>query len=162
VADYPFTTLYPNLGVVSVGPHRSFVVADIPGLIEGASDGAGLGDRFLRHIERTRVLIHLIDGGALLTGERDPLQGYDAIRSELGAYSPAMLERTELVAVNKSDLFPDSDALDAVTDALRARGLRVFRISGVTGEGLEELMRAAADAVDAAETEGSSAAEASA
>jgi GTP-binding protein len=161
VAAYPFTTLVPSLGVVEVDERR-LVVADIPGLIEGASDGAGLGDRFLRHIERTRVLIHLIDGGALLTGERDPLQGYDAIRSELGAYSPAMLERTELVAVNKSDLFPDSDALDAVTDALRARGLRVFRISGVTGEGLEELMRAAADAVDAAETEGSSAAEASA
>ena len=146
VANYPFTTLVPVLGVVEVGELR-FVMADLPGLIEGASDGAGLGDRFLRHVERTRVLIHLLDAGAAALEGRDLLRDYDAIRNELGSYEPALLERTELVAINKIDLLADRDGLDSLEQELRRRGRRVFRISGATGEGVAALLRAAADAL---------------
>jgi GTP-binding protein len=141
VADYPFTTLHPVLGVAELGDRR-FVVADIPGLIEGASDGAGLGDRFLRHIERTRVLVHLLDVGTALLEERDMLEAYEAIRAELGAYGGDLSQRREIVALNKVDLLTDRDALDAVERALRERGRRVLRISGATGEGVTELLAA--------------------
>jgi GTP-binding protein len=150
VADYPFTTLYPVLGVAEIG-HRRFVVADIPGLIEGASEGAGLGDRFLRHIERTRVLVHLVDAGGAVLESRDPLETYDAIRSELGAYEPSLLERTELVALNKVDLLQDRAVLDRTETALRARGVSVWRISAVTNEGVPELLAAMLHALDAAD-----------
>ena len=150
VADYPFTTLYPVLGVAELS-HRRFVVADIPGLIEGASEGAGLGDRFLRHIERTRVLVHLLDAGGAVLASRDPLDDYDAIRSELGAYEPSLLERTELVALNKIDLLPDRSVLDRTEAALRARGVPVWRISAVTHEGVPELLAAMLHALDAAD-----------
>ncbi len=150
VAAYPFTTLVPSLGVAEADGRR-FVVADIPGLIEGASEGAGLGDRFLRHIERTRVIVHLVDVGTALLEGRDPLGDYDAIRAELGAYEPGLLERTELVALNKLDLVPDPDALDPIERALRARGREVFRVSGVTGQGVPELLRAMGRALSAAD-----------
>jgi GTP-binding protein len=152
VAAYPFTTLVPNLGVAEVDDRR-FVVADIPGLIEGASAGAGLGDRFLRHVERTRVLVHLIDAGTALLEGRDPLEGYRAIREELGAYEPALLERVEVVALNKIDLLPDDEraALDTVERTLREQGRAVHRISSATGEGVPELLAEVARALDAAE-----------
>jgi GTP-binding protein len=150
VAPYPFTTLVPSLGVAEVGERR-FVVADIPGLIEGASEGAGLGDRFLRHVERTRVLVHLLDAGAALLEARDLLAGYDAIRSELASYDPSLLERTELVAINKVDLAPDPGLLEPAARALEARGRRVFRVSAATGAGVAELLRAVVHALEAAE-----------
>jgi GTP-binding protein len=150
VAAYPFTTLIPNLGVAEVGERR-FVVADIPGLIEGASDGAGLGDRFLRHIERTRVLVHLLDVGTLLLEEKDPLEAYDAIRSELGAYEPSLLERHEIVALNKVDMVAERDAFERVAKALAARGCEVLVISGATGEGVEALLAAVVKRLDQAE-----------
>jgi GTP-binding protein len=146
VAAYPFTTLIPQLGVAEFGERR-FVVADIPGLIEGASEGAGLGDRFLRHIERTRVIVHLLDAGAAVLEVRDLLEGYDAIRGELEAYQPGLLDRIEIVALNKVDLVADRDALDAVEDELRRRGKQVVRTSGATGEGIDALLRAIAQAL---------------
>ena len=141
IADYPFTTLTPNLGVVALGDRR-FVVADIPGLIEGASQGAGLGDRFLRHVERTRLLLHLLDCTALLDESRDLLGEYETIRKELAAYDGALAERRELVLLNKVDALAERGVLDPIQRALEARGCRVLRASGVSGEGIPELIRA--------------------
>jgi GTP-binding protein len=152
VAAYPFTTLIPQLGVAELGERR-FVVADIPGLIEGASQGAGLGDRFLRHIERTRVIVHLLDAGAGLPADQ-LLAGYAAIRSELAAYQPRLLERREIVALNKVDLLADRSQLSAVESELRCRGSQVLRTSGATGEGIPELLRAMASALEAADAAG--------
>jgi GTP-binding protein len=158
VGAYPFTTLVPSLGVVEVGERR-FVVADLPGLIEGASQGAGLGDRFLRHVERTRVLVHLLDaGGAAVEGREPlaPLADWEAIRAELGAYAGALAERTEIVALNKIDVVPQAERearLGPLEAALRSRGRVVVRLSGATGEGLEGLRQAMAEAVDAARGE---------
>jgi GTP-binding protein len=140
IADYPFTTLTPNLGVVRLDDQR-FVVADIPGLIEGASEGAGLGDRFLRHVERTRVLLHLLDCTALLDESRDLLGEYETIRKELAAYDPALAERRELVLLNKVDAIGDRDLLAPIQRALEKRGCTVLRASGVSGEGIPELLR---------------------
>lgn len=139
VAAYPFTTLVPALGVVSRDDRR-LVVADIPGLVEGASEGVGLGDRFLRHVERTRVLVHLLDAGALALEGRDLLADYDTVRGEVEKYQPELAHRAEVVALNKVDLIADRDALDAIEAELVARGRRVLRISGATGEGVEELV----------------------
>jgi len=150
VAAYPFTTLVPSLGVAEVDERR-FVVADIPGLIEGASDGAGLGDRFLRHIERTRVLIHVLDAHALAVEDRDLVASWEAIRAELGAYAESLLDLTEIVALDKIDVVPDRDALDPVEAELRRRGCDVHRISGATGEGIDALLRAALRALDASD-----------
>jgi GTP-binding protein len=149
VASYPFTTLVPSLGVAEVGERR-FVVADIPGLIEGASEGAGLGDRFLRHIERTRILVHMLDCGAMLFEDRDLLQDYDAIRVELARYRAELLERREIVVLNKVDLVHDRQRLDELEAALRERGLEVHRVSGATGEGSAGLLGAMVEALDAA------------
>ncbi|MDJ0865319.1 MAG: GTPase ObgE [Myxococcota bacterium] len=149
VASYPFTTLVPSLGVVEVGDRR-FVVADIPGLIEGASAGAGLGDRFLRHVERTRVLVHLLDAGAWLLESRDPLADYESIRKELGAYDARLLAREEIVVLNKVDLIADRDALDELESALAERCGRLLRLSGATGEGRERLERELLAALDRA------------
>jgi len=156
VADYPFTTLTPNLGVAEID-HRTFVVADIPGLIEGASAGVGLGDRFLRHIERTRVLVHLLDGAAFLDETRSLLGEYDAIRAELLAYDPGLGERREIVLLNKIDLLADRSPVDALEKELRARGCEVRRASGATGEGIAELVRAMKRAVDEADADEASA-----
>jgi GTP-binding protein len=149
VAPYPFTTLIPSLGVAEVDERR-FVAADIPGLIEGASDGVGLGDRFLRHIERTRVLVHLLDAGAMLLEGRDLLEGYEVIRAELTAYEASLPERTEIVALNKIDLVADRSVLEPLELELRRRGREVLRVSGATGEGVDALLRAALRALDAA------------
>ncbi len=157
VADYPFTTLTPNLGVAEID-HRSFVVADIPGLIEGASEGVGLGDRFLRHVERTRVLVHLLDGAALLDDSRDLLGEYDTIRAEIEAYGEELGERREIILLNKTDLSPDAVAFDEIEKALQERGLEVLRGSGVTGNGIAVLIRAMIAAIDAVDAEEVSAA----
>lgn len=140
VGAYPFTTLTPSLGVVEVGEER-FVAADIPGLIEGASDGAGLGDRFLRHIERTRVLVHLLDAGGALLEERDILHDYTTVRRELEAYSADLAARPEIVVLNKVDLVSDRDALGVVHRALGPER-SVFAISAASGEGVGPLRNA--------------------
>jgi GTP-binding protein len=156
VGAYPFTTLVPALGVVEAGERR-FVAADLPGLIEGASRGAGLGDRFLRHVERTRVLVHLLDvGSAALEGLEPlaPLADWETIRAELAAYAAALAERTEIVALNKLDLIAEAERearLAPLEAALRARGRTVLRVSGATGEGLDALRLAMLRAIEAAE-----------
>jgi GTP-binding protein len=149
VADYPFTTLFPHLGVVSFDERR-FVVADIPGLIEGASEGIGLGDRFLRHVERTRLLVHLLDGAALLDPSRDLVAEYEVIRRELAAYDPGLARRREIVWLNKTDLVPDAAAFEPVAKALALRGCQVLLGSGATGAGVPELLRAMALALQEA------------
>ena len=141
IADYPFTTLTPNLGVVTLSDDRSFVVADVPGLIAGAHAGQGLGDRFLRHIERTKVLIHLVDvSGA---SGRDPVQAFDVILEELRLFDPTVAAKPQIVAANKIDALDDPDRLERLERRVRALDLPFFRISGVTGEGVDELLEAA-------------------
>ncbi len=155
IAAYPFTTLIPALGVAEVGERR-FVVADIPGLIEGASGGAGLGAQFLRHIERTRVLVHLIDAGAAVLEGRDIASAYDSIRHELGNFEAGLLDRREIVVLNKLDLVPDRDVLAAAEEEFARRGIQLQHVSGVTGEGLDGLLRTiltTLEEVDAAERE---------
>ena len=135
IADYPFTTLQPNLGVVTVDGLESFVLADLPGLIEGAAGGAGLGHQFLRHVERTRLLIHLLDGAA-----DDPLADYETINAELGRYSTRLAAKPQIVVLNKIDL-PDAQAQwILVQKAMRTRGIEAWAISAVTGQGVRELM----------------------
>jgi GTP-binding protein len=142
IADYPFTTLVPNLGVVDLSQNERFVIADIPGLIEGASEGAGLGVRFLGHVERCAVLIHLIDGT-----EADVAEVYRQIRHELAAYDEGLAAKPELLALNKIDAL-DADARAAKRDALKmASGQTPYLISGVSGEGVKDLLRAAALAI---------------
>lgn len=148
VASYPFTTLVPSLGVVDRDDRRC-VVADIPGLIEGASEGAGLGHQFLRHVERTRVLIHLLDLEAMLIEGRDLLKDYDAIRRELERYRPELLDRQEIVVLSKSDLVHDEVVLDELFTRLAERGLEPLRISAATNQGLDALLGAMFDAVEA-------------
>lgn len=141
IADYPFTTLTPNLGVVTLSDNRSFVVADVPGLIEGAHEGHGLGHQFLRHIERTKVLIHLVDvSGA---SGRDPVQDFDTIREELRRFDPAVAAKPQLVAASKIDALDDPARLAALERHVRRQTMPFFRISGVTGEGVDALLEAA-------------------
>jgi GTP-binding protein len=143
VADYPFTTLSPNLGVVRLDPSRSFVLADIPGLIEGAAEGAGLGHRFLRHLQRTRLLLHLVDG-APLDADADPVRDVRAIAGELKKYDPALHRKPRWLVLNKMDLLPPQEraaALERIVKRLRWRG-PVFAVSALTGEGCEALMQA--------------------
>jgi GTP-binding protein len=138
IADYPFTTLTPNLGVVDLSTNERFVIADVPGLIEGASEGAGLGFRFLGHLERTAVLIHLIDA----TGE-DPVGAWRAIRGELVAYGEGLENKAELIAFNKVDAL-DAETRESLKTMLEtACGARVHLVSGVSGEGVRPLLRAA-------------------
>ena len=138
VADYPFTTLSPQLGIAQIDPSRRLVLADIPGLIEGASEGAGLGHDFLRHIERTRVLLHLVDASPL--DESDPVANYRLIRGELSKYTEALETKPEVVALSKADLGTD-DALAALAARLReACAGEVSIISGATGAGLDDLL----------------------
>src|SRR5688572_768292 len=135
IADYPFTTLEPQLGIVELSRFRRYVMADIPGLIEGAHEGVGLGDDFLRHIERTRVIVHLIDVHPL-PGQPTPDESYHVIRGELQKYSQKLAEKPELVVANKIDL---ADNLDAIGELSEEIGQEVLAISGVTGAGLETL-----------------------
>jgi GTPase len=141
IADYPFTTLVPNLGMVRLSGERSFVVADIPGLIEGAHEGAGLGDRFLRHVERTRVLVHLLDASAgLATSERSPLRDFDAINRELALFDPALAKRPQLVVLNKTDLPEVAGLRRKLTTAFARRKIRLLAISAATGDGVPALL----------------------
>jgi GTP-binding protein len=141
IADYPFTTLVPNLGMVRLSGERSFVVADIPGLIEGAHHGAGLGGRFLRHLERTRVLVHLLDATA--GPNRSPLRDFDAINRELALFDPALATRPQLVVLNKIDLPDVERARRRLTTAFARRKIRLLAISAATGEGVAALLEAA-------------------
>ncbi|MBP5343840.1 MAG: GTPase ObgE [Alphaproteobacteria bacterium] len=136
IADYPFTTLHPNLGV-SVVDGQEVLIADIPGLIEGASEGAGLGDRFLKHVERCGALIHLVDISA-----ENPLDSYQVIRRELEKYSPALAKKPEVVALNKCDCLSPDEAKKIQQKLSKKIGQHVFLISGVAHQGLQELMRA--------------------
>ena len=141
IADYPFTTLTPNLGVVTLSDDRSFVVADVPGLIEGAHAGHGLGHQFLRHVERTKVLIHLVDvSGA---SGRDPVEDFDTLQRELGLYAAALLEKPMLVAANKIDALDDRSRLERLEARANGLGLPFFAVSGVTGRGVPALVEAA-------------------
>jgi len=136
VAPYPFTTLRPYLGVVRL-EDKEFIVADIPGLIEGAHKGIGLGNQFLKHIERTRLLVHLID----ISNGEEALELYEKIRNELGLYKEDLLEKPELVVLNKIDLPQVREKVEEVKEAFQNRGLPFFAISALTGEGIEELLR---------------------
>jgi GTP-binding protein len=143
VAGYPFTTLHPNLGVVSVGEHRSFVMADIPGLIDGAAEGAGLGHRFLRHLQRTRLLLHLVDM-APPDPDADPVKNARSIVLELKKFDPALASKPRWLVLNKRDLMPDEDAEErarSIVRRLRFRGPH-FLVSGATGRGTQELCAA--------------------
>jgi GTP-binding protein len=147
IADYPFTTLVPHLGVVYVDEGKSFVLADIPGLIEGASSGAGLGHEFLRHIERTRLLIHVLDVAPL--DGHDPMDDYATIELELASYTEDLSTRPRIVALNKVDLAEALDHLPNVLDALEQRKIEVFQISAATQTGVRELMQRVAALLDA-------------
>jgi GTPase len=140
IAAYPFTTLTPNLGVVDVQPHGGFVVADIPGLIEGAAHGAGLGIRFLRHIERTRLLVHVAD---VADGAEDPAAAVETVERELVAYNPALLSLPRIVAANKIDL-PHGEGLARLTARCRASEMPLLAVSALTGEGIPGLLEALA------------------
>lgn len=143
IADYPFTTKYPNLGTVHAGGDRAFVVADIPGLIEGAHEGHGLGHEFLRHVERTRLLVHLVE--AVPSDGSDPLANYRTIRQELEHYSPALAERPEVLVVTKMDLTGAAQSRARIAEAL---GREVLAISAVTGQGIPPLIHRIADLLE--------------
>jgi len=146
IADYPFTTLVPNLGVVRYDGYRSFVVADIPGLIEGASDGQGLGNRFLRHVERTDLFLHLVDLSPLQ--EADPLESFDILNRELACHNAELSSKPQLVALTKQDITEVRDRTPEVRAHFEELGYRVFCISAATGEGLEDLVNALGQALD--------------
>jgi GTP-binding protein len=148
IADYPFTTLTPNLGVVDLSTQERFVIADIPGIIEGASEGAGLGVKFLGHVERTAVLIHLIDGTQPHLGE-----AWATVRQELAAYGEGLEDKTEIVALNKVDALTPEAREAAAAELEAACGHKVMRVSGVSGEGVTELLRAAFNEVQARRAE---------
>ncbi len=140
IADYPFTTLIPNLGVVSLTGNRSFVVADVPGLIAGAHEGRGLGDRFLKHLDRTKVLIHLVDvSGA---SGRDPVEDFDTIQRELSHFNDELASKPQIVAATKMDTVTEPSAVDALEAHVRSHDLPFVRISAVTGQGLDTLQEA--------------------
>ncbi|ATR21614.1 GTP-binding protein CgtA [Roseomonas mucosa] len=144
IADYPFTTLHPQLGVVRLNASEEFVLADIPGLIEGAAEGAGLGTRFLGHIERCAVLLHLIDGT-----QADPAAAWKTVRGELEEYGADLTDKPEILALNKTDAMTPQARTSRIKALERATGRPVMLISGATGEGVPEVLRALADAVAA-------------
>ncbi len=141
IANYHFTTLNPHLGVVNLGDGNSFVMADIPGLIEGASEGAGLGHEFLRHIERTKILLHVVDAASV--EGRDPVEDIHMIMNELSTYNPGLLELPQAIAANKLDVFYGEDGTNpvkALKDEFEPQGIPVFGISAVSGEGIDQLL----------------------
>lgn len=142
IANYHFTTINPNLGVVDLDGNKGFVMADIPGLIEGASEGVGLGHAFLKHIERTKVLIHVVDAAS--TEGRDPVEDIRKINAELEKYNPELLKRPQVIAANKMDAFFDdgsgNNPLEALKKEFEPQGIKVFSISAVSGQGLKELL----------------------
>jgi len=138
IADYPFTTLEPNLGVVDLGDFKTFVVADIPGLIEGASEGAGLGDKFLRHVERTKLILHLVDVSSV--SSRDPIEDYEIINRELAAYNPDLAARPQIVVATKIDALDEPERLDALRSRAAEDNKPFLAISSVVGSGVKELI----------------------
>src|ERR1041385_5447199 len=149
IADYPFTTLEPNLGVVDLGEFRTFVIADIPGLIEGAHEGHGLGDRFLRHVERTTLLLHLVDVSS--ASGRDPVSDYEVINRELAAYDARLAAREQIVVATKIDAPDDPERLESLRRRARADGREFFEISSVANRGVRELVRAVARKLEEAQ-----------
>jgi GTP-binding protein len=145
IADYPFTTLEPHLGVVDAGDFKSFVVADIPGLIEGAHAGAGLGDRFLRHVERCSVLLHLVDGAS---AEREPVEAVRAIEHELAAYSPRLASKPVILAVTKSDAIQQHEPIERLLAWAHEQGRPCLTISSVSGDGIPALIRHVSERVE--------------
>ena len=145
IANYHFTTLNPHLGVVDIDDGKGFVMADIPGLIEGASEGIGLGHDFLRHIERTRVLVHVVDAAS--TEGRDPLEDIRAINKELEAYNPDLMKRPQIIAANKTDVIyaEDEDPVAKLKAEFEPKGIKVYPISAVSGQGVKELLYAVYD-----------------
>jgi GTP-binding protein len=152
IADYPFTTLQPHLGVVQYKDGRSFVLSDLPGLIEGAHLGAGLGTRFLKHMQRCRVIIHLVDAASAVVAGRDLLADYEAINRELALFDPALGRKAQVVAANKIDVPDATEAAVRFEEALKARGIEVHLVSGATGEGIAALLDATVRALDLAGT----------
>lgn len=140
IADYPFTTLEPHLGVVDAGDFRTFVIADVPGLIEGAHAGAGLGDRFLRHIERTKLLLHLVDVSSL--PQQEPVVAYETVNRELASYSDDLATRPQFVVATKVDALDDPERLDSLRERAEQDGKPFFAISSATGAGVRELIHA--------------------
>lgn len=155
IANYHFTTLNPNLGVVDLDGGKGFVIADIPGLIEGASDGIGLGHEFLRHIERTKVIIHIVDAAS--TEGRDPIADIKAINAELEAYNPDLLKRPQVIAANKIDVIYDDgtgkNPVEEIKAAFEPEGIKVYPISAVTGSGVKELLYAVRRLLDTMDDE---------
>jgi GTPase len=145
IADYPFTTLHPQLGVIRLSMNEEFVLADIPGLIEGAHEGAGLGDRFLGHVERCSVVLHLIDGAA-----GDVVRAYRTVREELAAYGGGLAEKPELIGLNKIDAMTPREASARAAALRKASGQPVMLLSGVTGQGVPEVLRALQNKIHAA------------
>ncbi|OLA07244.1 MAG: GTPase CgtA, partial [Eubacterium sp. 38_16] len=141
IANYHFTTLNPNLGVVDLAEGNGFVIADIPGIIEGASEGVGLGYQFLRHIERTKVMIHLVDAASV--EGRDPIEDIIAINKELEAYNPELAKRPQVIAANKMDAMPEEDReviIEMLEEAFADKDMKIFPISAVSGQGVKELL----------------------
>ena len=150
IADYPFTTLEPNLGVVELPDYRSFVVADIPGLIEGAHLGHGLGIQFLRHIERTRLLVHLVDISE--ASGRDPVHDFDTVMEELASFSEDLVKKSMIVVASKMDIAQDESLVEALREHAAERGLVFFEISSATGRGIDALKFAMAERILAVKT----------
>ena len=146
IADYPFTTLEPNLGVVDMGDFKTFVVADIPGLIEGASEGAGLGDRFLRHVERTKLILHLVDISSF--SNRNPVDDYEIINRELANYNPELADRPQIVVATKLDALDEPERLAELEERARKDRKRFFTISSVTRAGVDDLVSTVARLLD--------------
>jgi len=146
IADYPFTTLEPNLGVVDLGDYRTFVVADIPGLIEGASEGAGLGDRFLRHVERTKLILHLVDVSSI--SGRDTVSDYEIINRELRNYSAEIADRPQIVVATKMDSLEEPERLESLRERAEKDGRPFIAISAVTNDKTRELVSMVAKMLD--------------
>jgi GTP-binding protein len=142
IADYPFTTLEPHLGVVDMGDFKTFVIADIPGLIEGAHAGAGLGDRFLRHIERTKLLLHLVDVSSL--SGRETVADYETVNRELESYKPELAERPQFVVATKIDALDEVERLTSLKERALNDGRPFYAISSATNEGVRDLLQAVA------------------
>ncbi len=143
ISNYPFTTLVPNLGVVSYGDHQSFVIADIPGIIEGAHKGLGLGVQFLKHVERTRLLVHMLDLDPM--SGRDPVEDFDKINSELSEYSESLAKKPQLVVLNKIDIAEAREKSVKIANQLKERNIDTFNMSAVTGEGSRQLVHSIAE-----------------
>jgi len=149
IANYHFTTLEPNLGVVKMGEGKSFVMADIPGLIEGAHEGIGLGHEFLRHIERTRLIVHIVDVSGI--EGRDPIEDYEKINSELSLYSKSLAERPQIVVANKIDVIADPELLEKFREYIKEKGLELFEISAAAHKGTRELINYVSSILDTLE-----------